>query len=441
MIPTTPAARAFLTTTVAYGVLEAGSRLLQALAIFLLAYWFSKPRFSDFYTYLSLYQLVTVFGTGGLLESLMNRVSRAPDAASRDAAIALHVRTYVRRAAAISLLFFLAMLAWTMNQETQLDVPVLCAALVTGALNGLVVLIASNFTYAGQNGKSIVLRSVYSLLSYSLALLLAYATGDILMYFWGQLLATAAVIGVLAWRLPGLRSSPAREQMPVGSDGSGWFLVPAILNWFFWYGLVVCVSTAYGAAQAADLAFANNVAQGLNIINLAVSQAWVARYLQHFADSRKTAESRTVFVFRLQSVVMLLAAIGAVVAYELFKAWNLPLIVKYGDIGLQLAVLLFAISASSNYFSAINSFAVNGEGRALARISMLAYLASIIMLVMFAVAFGVIGVYFGLALLVMTRGFATAWYAIRRLRAGFFDWRLVIANVTAFGVIAVYYLR
>jgi O-antigen/teichoic acid export membrane protein len=265
-------------------------------------------------------------------------------------------------------------------------------------------------------------------------------TRDILMYFWGMLLATLIVVAYLSTRRRGLlRDSPDAPR--VGADGSAWFLVPAILNWFFWYGLVVCVSATFGQEQAADLAFANNVAQGLQIINLAVTQAWMGRYLQHLASSRSAADTRTVLVFRIQSAVMLLAATGAVIAYELLKGLGLPLLIKYGAIGLPLAILLFAISASSNYFSAINAFAVTGQGPLLARISIGAYVVSILVLVGAAAGLGMLGVYIGLAVLLMSRGFATAYFAMRRLGAGFFDWRLVFANAVVFSAVVWYYAR
>jgi O-antigen/teichoic acid export membrane protein len=434
--PTTQAARALITTTLAYGVLEAGSRVLQALAIFLLAYWFRKDEFGEFYTYLAIYQLVTVFGTGGLLESLMNYFSRATP---RSGAIAAHVRALLWRGSLTAVLFFFAMLIYAHFAHAPLNVPVLCAALIAGAMNGFVVIMGAQFTYMGENRKSIILRSIYALMSYSLSLLFAAATHEVLMYFWGQLLATVIVCGVLGLRERALLTVTPEDGPRVGADGSGWFLVPAILNWFFWYGLVVCVSSRFGTAQAADLAFANNIAQGLYIINLAVTQAWISRYLQHFASSRRNAELRTAFVFRVQSVVMLVAATGVIVVYELLKLQQMPLLVKYGNIGLPLAILLFAISASSNYFSAINAFAVNGAGRLLARISIGAYLGSLVFLLVAGATLGMLGVFMGLALLVMSRGFATAFYAQRRLHAGFFDWRLVFANVATFALVGWYY--
>jgi O-antigen/teichoic acid export membrane protein len=98
-MPDSAAARALITTTVAYGALEAGSRVLQAMAVFLLAYWFQKSEFGEFYTYLAVYQLVTVFGTGGLMESLMHRVTRSLEAGvSGVSPIGLYVRAYLGRA-------------------------------------------------------------------------------------------------------------------------------------------------------------------------------------------------------------------------------------------------------------------------------------------------------------------------------------------------------
>jgi hypothetical protein len=84
---------------------------------------------------------------------------------------------------------------------------------------------------------------------------------------------------------------------------------------------------------------------------------------------------------------------------------------------------------------------VNGQGKLLARISIGAYLASIPVLVGAAYGVGMMGVYVGLAVLVMSRGFATAYFAMRRLGAGFFDWRLVLANAAVFSSIAWYYAR
>jgi O-antigen/teichoic acid export membrane protein len=440
--PDSVAARALLTTTVAYGVLEAGSRVLQAMAVFLLAYWFEKSEFGEFYTYLSLYQLVTVLGTGGLMESLMHRVTRSMQAGASEAnPVALYVRAYGKRAAGgVTLLFGLTVLLESQG-GTSLDLTFVAVALAAGALNGLIVLLAANFTYAGQNRRSIMLRSTYSLLSYSLALGIAYASSDILLYFWGQLAASVLLTAAALWRQPTALVRPQAGALPVGADGSGWFIAPALLNWFFWYGLVVCVSLQFGAAEAANLAFANNIAQGLHIINLAVTQAWVSRYLRHSATSRATAEAGSASVFRLQSVVMVVAAIGIAFTYEFLRALSLPLLVKYGDIGLPLAILLFAISASSNYFGAVNAFAVNGQGRSLAAITLFAYLASLAVLVPAALGLGMLGVYIGMATLIMSRGFATAWYAKRQLSAGFFDLRLIVANALIFTVFAAYYLR
>jgi O-antigen/teichoic acid export membrane protein len=435
----THAARALLTRTVAYGALETGSRVLQALSIFLLAYWFPKAQFGNFYVYLSVYQLVTVFGTGGLAESLMNRKSRAPDESGRAAALAAHLRAYSRRAASAAILFVPVMLLYADHEHIELNLAVLAAAILAGALNGLIVLVATNLTYIGHNRRAILLRSVYALIAYTLSLALAATTGNILVYFWGQLAVTLLIASYLAFRGRALAHVSTANVPRVGADGSGWFLVPAILNWFFWYGLVVCVSAVYGAEQAADLALANNIAQGLHIINLAVTQAWMGRYLQHFANSRGTAEARTVFVFRMQSLVMLFAAVGVVIAYEALRAMGVPLLVKYGEIGLPLAILVFAISASSNYFSAINAFAVNGQGPLLARILLVAYAISVLVLAGLAAWLGMLGVYIGLALLVMSRGFATAHYAMRRLEAGFFDWRLVLGNFALFALVAWYY--
>jgi hypothetical protein len=130
-----------------------------------------------------------------------------------------------------------------------------------------------------------------------------------------------------------------------------------------------------------------------------------------------------------------------VVAYEILLAWHFPLVMKYSHLGYEISILLFSISISSVYFSVINSFAVNGRGAQLAMISMVAYGFSVAILVALSFGVGVIGVYFGLALLIISRGFALTWYARKFLGAGFMDRRLILLNAGIFLVCACYFLH
>jgi hypothetical protein len=435
------AATPLLRTTIGYGALELASRVAQATAIFLLAYEFRKDEFGTFYGYLAIYQLVTVLGTGGLLESLMGRIGATDRVALRSIAVA-HSRYYVWRSlwiigGAIPVYVVASLIYRDISLVTYFF------AVVGGLTYGMVILVATYLTYSGWNRQSMYLRSAHLLASYALAAGAALYFRQILDFFAG--ICAAGIVAILALYILHARA-PA---VPVAdlailkkqSGGYGWFLVPALLNWFFWYGLVLFVSSVFGTVHAAEFAFANNIASVLLMVNTAVSQAWVSRYLTAFASSPALTEMQTSRVFRIQAVLMTVAAVGLVVAYEILIAWHFPLVMKYSRLGYQISILLFSISISSVYFSVINSFAVNGRGAQLAMISLVAYGFSVAILIGLSFGVGVIGVYFGLALLIVSRGFTLTWYARRFLGAGFMDRRLILLNAGLFVVCAWYFLH
>lgn len=433
-----------ISVTMGYALLEISSRIIQAASIFILAYWFEKAEFGQFYAYLAVYQLITVLGTGGLLESFMRRLSRPEqEQLGKQRLVVSYLVAYLRRSLLTSVAFFIVTkVGYGGITREPIDGWILCASLVAGTMYGLVTLIGGYMTCSGANRTSILLRSLYISLSYTLAVAVAILSHRILFFFWGLGAAAAVTIALVAWTArdayPSMFATVGRRP---ASDGSAWFLIPALLNWFFWYGLVVCVSRYLGAERAAELAFVNNIASLLFIINTAISQAWVSRYLQQVTRSRRSAEARSRFVFRLQSFLMLAVAVSVAAGYGLLRAFGAPVFVKYGDLGLPICVLLFAISISSTYFSAINSFAINNQGKRLALISLLAYAVSIAVLVAIAGIWGMLGVYVGLGLLIVSRGYIITFYAIRYLGAGFFDFRLFAANLAAFTAFAAYYAR
>jgi O-antigen/teichoic acid export membrane protein len=436
-------ATSLVSTTVAYGFLEVSSRAVQAAAIFMLANWYDKREFGLFYVYMAVYQLTTVLSTGGLLESFMNRLSRrAETQLDREQLAAQYGKQYFRRALPVAVIFFALVQLYCRVAGYQIDNVPFTAALVAGVCNGFVTLVAGYLTCSGANRKSIYLRATYNSLAYALAVSVAITSGDILVFFWGLCGAGLLITAFVVWNARGITVSSS-SATPSGflSDEFSWFLVPAILNWFFWYGLAVCVSKYFSPIKGAELAFANNVAAVLLIINTAVSQAWIARYLQHVAHARDSAKSRNTFVFRVQSALMLIATIVTILGYEVLKAHNVPLVMKYGELGLEISILLFSISISSPYFSAVNAFAVNSAGRRLASISLLAYLAAIASLIAACLTLGMLGVYIGLAVLIISRGYAVTFYAMRKLGEGFFDLRLLVANLALFLTCVIYYAR
>jgi O-antigen/teichoic acid export membrane protein len=317
---------------------------------------------------------------------------------------------------------------------------ILAEATAAGLGYGFVTLMSSYLNCAGRDRQAILLRSAYLISSYGLAIEMVTTGHTLDSFFVGFCIVGALVAALVALK----RLTAARTTITTGSDDhvstrSAWFLVPALLNWFFWYGLVIFVSAHFGAASAADLAFTNNISAVLLIINTAISQAWISNYLRHHQVSRVSAEIVNVRVFKIQSALMLLVTVVMIATYSYFLSIHFPIIQKYGKIGIDMAIVLFSLSVSSNYFSAINSFAINQKGKRLAVLSMAAYCISILFLLVAVHLFGVLGVYLGLALLFMSRGFLITYDALRSFGAGFFDVRLMGANALAFVVVICYF--
>lgn len=287
----------------AYGLLELVSRLIQALSIVLLAASFDKPQFGIFYSYLAIYQFVTVLGSGGLTESLMRRLAnRGVEETAQEAQLHLpgYVRRYLQRTVFIAVPLAVITYLVFLQGKAEHSNAVLIATVLSGLSYGLVMLITGYLTCAGANRLSFCLRSAYAGLSFFIATAMALMSRNILYFFFGMCAAGLAT-ALLAMRMtPGFPRGWWRNNPPAaGVDSSWWFVVPSVLNWFFWYGLVLCVSSYFGTARAAELAFVNNLATVLLLINSAVSQAWVSRYLRLVSHSREAAEQSNALVYRL----------------------------------------------------------------------------------------------------------------------------------------------
>jgi hypothetical protein len=432
--------RTLVGRTIGYGFVEVLSRCVQAAAIFILASQYSKVDFGNFYTYFAAYQLVTVLSTGGLLESFMSKLARcAPNSPEARRLGAAFVKQYVRRTLAVSIISIACAIWLDRVVGVRINVFFFAAAIFSGSLYGLITFLSSYLTCSGLNRQAILLRTGYTIGAYSLSVVVAIHYGEIISFFVGMCIAGSITLLLVPSDACFYRYFTAPTQATSVSAGSDWFLVPAILNWFLWYGLVVCVQRYFGSAHAAELGFVNTIASVLTMINSSVSQAWLSTYLLRIGASRFLTEARNVLVFKLQSIFMMIISIVLIVGYETLRTLRFPLASKYGDLGLELSILLFSISVSSMYFSAINSFAVNNEGRRLAVISIAVYLVSVAILVAACSLFGVFGVYVGLAVLVILRGLAITRFAMKHFGAGFFDTRLVIANVVLFAVVAFCY--
>jgi O-antigen/teichoic acid export membrane protein len=423
--------------TVAYGALEILSRAVQSGAILLLAHRFSKTQFGDFYTSFAVYQFVAAITVGGLTELLINGLAATNpvDLTVRSALLPRVLRAFLGRAYIACLVIAVFGALFKGRDGHHLDYKVLLEATIAGLGYGFVTLISSYLNCAGSDRQAILLRSAYLIGSYGLAVALVIAGRDLDTFFLGFCVVGLVLIGTLGASRPGLaRGLFHSDGVKRVASVTAWFLVPALLNWFFWYGLVIFVSSYFGAASAADLAFTNNISAVLLIINTAISQAWISNYIRHHQVSKESAEVVNVRVFKIQSALMLVATIVMIAAYCYFKSIHLQIIQKYGDLGIKISVVLFAISVSSNYFGAINIFAINQSGRRLAVLSLTAYGASILLLLAAVHFFGIFGVYLGLALLFISRGFLITFDALRRFGAGFFDLRLIGANILAFGM-------
>jgi hypothetical protein len=429
-----------LTTTIGYGLVEVLSRCVQAAAIFILASHYSKVEFGNFYAYFAAYQLITVLSTGGLLESFMSRLSKCtPNSIEARQLGAAFVNRYLARSLSISAIATIAVVCLESLSNVKISIVFFAAAIFGGTLYGLITFLSSYLTCSGLNRQAIILRTAYTISAYTLSVVIAIRWGGIFSFFVGMCVAGVITLLFVPHSARLLQFSSAAPRSASIGAGSDWFLVPAVLNWFFWYGLVVCVQRYFGSAHAAELGFVNTIASVLTMINSSVSQAWLSTYLLRIVESRSVTEAKNALVFKLQSVFMMVIAVAVIVGYEILRTLKFPLASKYGDLGLELSVLLFSISLSSMYFSAINSFAVNDEGRTLAAISIVAYLGSVAFLVFTCYLFGAFGVYVGLAALVVSRGFAVTYYAMKRFGAGFFDGRLVAANIVLFAVVTFFY--
>jgi len=435
------AAKSLITTIIGYGAVEVVSRSVQAAAIFILAYHYPKNDFGNFYTYFAAYQLATVLSTGGLLESFMGSLAKCRQNSDEARQLAAaFIKRYFYRAVLISAAAAIAGAGINEFSTLKINLHFFAAAILGGNLYGLVTFLSNYLTCSGLNRQSIALRTSYTVLAYALSVFVAIAAGTIFAFFWGMCAAGLATL-LLAPREARLWRyfSIASNKMAASRTGADWFLVPGILNWFFWYGLVVCVQRYFGPVHAAELAFANTIASVLTMINSSISQAWLSRYLARISQSQRATEEQNAFVFKLQSLLMIIVTVSTIAGYELLRAAKFPLVLKYDNLGLEIAILLFSVSISSGYFAAINSFAVNNQGRRLAYISLAAYVTSIAVLLSACLAFGVLGVYVGLAALVISRGFAITYSAMRTLKAGFFDPRLFILNLALFLVVTFYY--
>jgi O-antigen/teichoic acid export membrane protein len=429
--------RTLLSTTMGYGLVEVLSRCVQAAAIFILASRYSKVDFGNFYTYFAAYQLITVLSTGGLLESFMSGLAKcAPNSTEARRLGAAFVKRYLARSLSISTIAVILAIGLESFSNVRISIVYFTAAIFGGSLYGLITFLSSYLTCSGLNRQAIILRTAYTISAYSLSVVIAIRWGGIFSFFVGMCIAGIVTLLFVPHGARLLKYFSAAPQSATISAGSDWFLVPTVLNWFFWYGLVVCVQRYFGSAHAAELGFVNTIASVLTMINSSVSQAWLSTYILRIGAFRSVTEAKNALVFKLQSVFMMVIAVIVIVGYETLRTIKFSLASKYGDLGLELSILLFSMSISSMYFSAINSFAVNNEGRRLAAISIAAYIASVAFLVLACYLFDVFGVYIGLAALVISRGFAITYYAMKRFGAGFFDARLIAANLALFAVVA-----
>jgi O-antigen/teichoic acid export membrane protein len=427
-------------TAFAYGLLEVLSRAVQASVILILAHSFGKEEFGEFYSYFCAYQLVTVLGTGGLIETFMSALVKSGGTDDAKEQLArVFVRKYALRSAIAGSAAVAIALVAAQLLKFRIDPTILIVAVAGGGIGGLFTLIGSYKTCIGSNRSAIHLRSLYLICSYGVALVIALSTKRILFFFWGALasgIGLAMFTGLTRW----LRHPTASATTASRADHRAeWFLVPSVLNWLLWYGLVLYSAGRFGAQSGAELALSNNIAAAPLMIHASISQAWLSRYLRHRSQSSSAAEAKNATVFRLQSVIILASCLATIAAYEALKALSVPVLIKYGEIGPGIAILLFAQSVSANYFGAINSFAVNDAGRRLATISLIAYGASAAALLALSNAFGIVGVYVGLAALIVSRGYAVTFYAMRRFGGGFFDWRIFAANIVCAGAVAAYY--
>lgn len=430
-------ASVFAGTAVAYAALEVASRCVQAGAIFLLASRYPKEQFGSFYAYFTVYQLVPVLSTAGLVESMMLRLGSA--SVDAEAVFSGAAKRYSHLAIVVCGAIFCSALLLSQTTSISIDWPSLVAATIGGAIYGAISLRATYQTLCGSNRSAIKTRATYLCATFGCGLVVALALGSALAFYLGLVGASVLVFSKMVSTDGWWKAGPSVSAGEEIQRASIWYVVPTILNWVVWYGVVLVAAQRFGRAAAADVAVVNNAVAVPLVIHTAVSQAWLARYLDRHKESWAAAEQRNAVVYRIQSIAILAAVLGIIVIFEIAKSADIAFIRRYANIDMGLITVLFGLSISSPYFGAVNSFTMGRRGRELAMVSIGAFVLTGAMAVTAMRLFGLFGLYLSLATFLIVRALGVVMYARRYLSGGFFDLRVALLNLALLSVCVWYY--